>query len=81
MTVAPHTITLTDSGPGIAKEDRTRVFERFARGKNATASGSGLGLSIVHEICSKLGITITLATPENHSGLKVILRFPNKLSK
>jgi signal transduction histidine kinase len=44
------TIAVEDAGPGVAMSERTRIFERFARG---TASrhriGTGLGLALVSE--------------------------------
>jgi signal transduction histidine kinase len=40
-----------DTGPGIAPEDRERIFERFARGGARRRSvGAGLGLAIVQAI-------------------------------
>jgi signal transduction histidine kinase len=43
-------VAVHDDGPGVAPEDRTRIFERFARaGSRASHPGSGLGLSIVLE--------------------------------
>lgn len=39
-----------DFGPGVAPEDRDRVFERFERGTGASRPGSGLGLNIVQVI-------------------------------
>lgn len=51
-----------DSGPGIAPEDRERVFERFFRIDRSRArerGGSGLGLSIVASIIEAHGGKIT----------------------
>ncbi|MFN3928693.1 MAG: sensor histidine kinase, partial [Thermoflexus sp.] len=39
-----------DTGPGIDPEDLPHIFERFYRGRNATAEGSGLGLAVVRWI-------------------------------
>lgn len=41
-----------DAGPGVAPEDRERIFERFARGRGGPrrSEGAGLGLSIVRAI-------------------------------
>ncbi|TWH73109.1 sensor histidine kinase [Modestobacter roseus] len=47
-----------DDGPGVAAEDRERVFERFARGPRAARGslpGAGLGLAIVAETATHLG--------------------------
>lgn len=43
-------IDVEDEGPGVADEDRERVFDRFYRGgqdRSRATGGSGLGLSIV----------------------------------
>lgn len=42
--------TVRDNGPGIAPEERERVFERFYRIPGVSAPGSGLGLAIVERI-------------------------------
>jgi signal transduction histidine kinase len=39
-------IEVCDEGPGIAEEDRERIFERFYRGPRPVAAGVGLGLAI-----------------------------------
>lgn len=47
-------IWITDDGPGIEQEDAARIFERFQRGRSASApehsAGAGLGLAIVRAI-------------------------------
>jgi signal transduction histidine kinase len=45
-------VTVSDQGPGIAPEDRERVFQRFYRGSRASvrAAGTGMGLAIACEI-------------------------------
>ena len=42
-------LTVDDSGPGIAEEDRERIFERFHRANNSPG-GAGLGLSIANAV-------------------------------
>ncbi len=44
-----------DNGPGIAAESRQLIFLPFTRLSQSPASGSGLGLSIVQRIVTKLG--------------------------
>ncbi|OYW39266.1 MAG: hypothetical protein B7Z35_04850 [Hydrogenophilales bacterium 12-61-10] len=39
--------SVCDDGPGIPREERGRMFDRFWRGSQSSASGSGLGLAIV----------------------------------
>ncbi|MGL5002890.1 MAG: sensor histidine kinase, partial [Casimicrobium sp.] len=47
-----------DSGPGLAPEQRQRLFQPFATGDRST--GVGLGLVICRDICGKIGATISL---------------------
>ena len=43
-------LIVTDNVPGIAPEERERVFERFYRALGTKVSGTGLGLAIVRRI-------------------------------
>ncbi len=53
-------ILLSDNGVGIDKEDLKHIFERLYKcDKGRSQKGSGLGLSIVHQLVEKLNGTIT----------------------
>lgn len=57
---------LQDSGQGIAAADQTRIFERFARGRQVRGTeGSGLGLAIVKQVAIAHGGSITVASELN----------------
>lgn len=43
-------ISVADSGPGIAPEDRERVLQRFQRAGDVDGEGAGLGLALVAAI-------------------------------
>lgn len=69
------TLKVDDSGPGIPPEQRARVFERFYRGHESHAAGSGLGLSIARRIAYLHGADIGLDTSA-YGGLEVHVLFP-----
>lgn len=53
-------ILLADNGTGIEKEDLKHIFERLYKcDKGRSKKGSGLGLSIVHQLVKKMNGTIT----------------------
>jgi two-component system sensor histidine kinase MprB len=61
ITVDGTVVEVADRGPGIATEDRERVFGRFYRADDVRSRpGSGLGLSIVAQIAEGHGATVTL---------------------
>lgn len=55
-------ITVSDTGPGIAPEDRETIFERFQRGTRTDGSngGSGLGLALARAIARRHGMRLVL---------------------
>jgi len=54
-------IEVADHGPGVAEEDRERIFEPFFTGKT---QGTGLGLAVVRRVIEQHGGTIAvLANP------------------
>lgn len=69
-------LEVSDDGPGIPEAERTRVWERFYRGRTAKATGSGLGLSIVRRVAEQHGASVSLATGVNGKGLCVQVCFP-----
>ncbi|MBV8271793.1 MAG: HAMP domain-containing histidine kinase, partial [Cupriavidus sp.] len=71
-----HCILVDDSGPGIPPSDRDRVFERFVRLAGTPGAGSGLGLSIVRQICEAHGGTARLEAAGDEGGLRVRVTLP-----
>jgi two-component system OmpR family sensor kinase len=69
-------LAVTDEGPGIAPEDRARVFDRFYRRAGTAPPGSGLGLAIVKAIADAHGASVALSDPASASGLTVTVTFP-----
>jgi two-component system sensor histidine kinase TctE len=69
-------LQVTDDGPGIPPEDRGKVLQRFFRlPRDQTREGSGLGLSIVQAIASRLHATLDIASGPAERGLQVTLTF------
>ncbi|QBB71428.1 HAMP domain-containing histidine kinase [Pseudolysobacter antarcticus] len=65
-------IEITDSGPGIAANERDAVLQRFYRSENSRQlPGSGLGLSLVSAIVRLHGFTLEFDDAEH--GLRVSL--------
>lgn len=73
-------LTVSDNGPGISAEVKSRVFERFYRvGGDRHASGSsgcGLGLSIVEHIAELHRASISMSEGEGGIGLAFTVVFP-----
>jgi two-component system OmpR family sensor kinase len=68
-------LLVQDSGPGIPKDDRTRVFDRFYRVAGTAQPGSGLGLGIVKAVAERHRGTVVLGATAS-GGLEVIVTLP-----
>lgn len=71
-------IAVTDSGIGIPRADRARVFERFYRVDQSRASatgGTGLGLAIVKHVATNHGGSVSVWSEEG-LGSTFTLRIP-----
>jgi two-component system OmpR family sensor kinase len=73
-------LTVWDTGPGVAPEERAELFDRFRRGRAGQASGkpgSGLGLAIARAVADAHGATLVLGDRPG-GGLAVIVTFPRR---
>lgn len=72
-------LSVTDGGPGVPKEDLTRIFERFHRVDKARTrtdgNGSGIGLAIVRSLVEAHGGTVSAVNVEP-TGLRVSVWLP-----
>ncbi|WP_253905862.1 HAMP domain-containing sensor histidine kinase [Arthrobacter sp. H5] len=66
---------IRDEGVGIAREDQTRIFDRFTRGVNGRRTeGSGLGLTIVSAIAAAHGGEVELmSAPDQGSTFTLVI--------
>lgn len=69
-------LMVQDNGPGIPKEEREKVFERFYRILGTSAPGSGLGLPIVKEIATAHKATVEITGCPSGKGTTVTVTFP-----
>jgi two-component system, OmpR family, sensor histidine kinase MtrB len=69
-------VLVEDNGPGVHESERTRVFERFARGRSThDVPGTGLGLALAADQAALLNADLSV---ENIStgGARFIVRIP-----
>lgn len=73
------TITITDSGIGIAPKDARRILTRFFRADNAKkmdTEGLGLGLHTAQKIIRDHGGDLKIKSPGEHKGTSVTIEIP-----
>ena len=73
-----HFVDVRDSGIGIQPSERTKIFEKFYRGRQAAplnAEGVGIGLSLVRHVMDRHGGSVAVES-EPGRGSRFSLRLP-----
>jgi len=68
-------IVVADDGPGVAPEDRDRIFDLYF---TTRPEGNGLGLSLVVQMASAMGGSLSLETEPglDHKGARFVVTLP-----
>ncbi len=75
-------VEVSDTGIGLSADELARVFEAFAQGEHATASGSrrygglGLGLAISHRLVELHAGRISAASEGRNRGSRFVVELP-----
>jgi signal transduction histidine kinase len=67
-----------DEGPGVPVADRKRIFERFQRlerDRQSAIAGTGIGLSVVHDLATRHGGQCSVTTGDR-GGAKFVVELP-----
>ncbi len=71
-------VLIDDDGPGVPDDERTRIFDRFARGSGSVRTrteGAGLGLALVARHVQAMGGTVTVGeSPQG--GARFVVELP-----
>ncbi|MSX01702.1 MAG: HAMP domain-containing protein [Actinobacteria bacterium] len=67
-------LSVSDNGPGIAPEQRARIFERFVRRDGDRGGSSGLGLAIVRSVAEAHGGSVAIEDAD--PGSRFVVRLP-----
>ncbi len=67
-------LVVDDDGPGVAAEDRERIFEPFARVNGSNTPGSGLGLALVSQQARTHGAAVDVGASQR-GGARFAVRF------
>jgi signal transduction histidine kinase len=69
-------LSVCDQGPGVPREERELIFERFKRGRQTAGQvGFGLGLAIGRELAERMGGELVLED-QDCPGARFTLRLP-----
>ncbi len=62
-------LRVSDTGPGVPKDQQERIFQEFTRLESGEKSGAGVGLAISRRIASLLGGDITVESVDGHGAV------------
>jgi signal transduction histidine kinase/HAMP domain-containing protein len=72
-------VTVTDHGPGVAEDDRERLFTRFTRGAQHTSGdGTGLGLYVSQQLMRAMDGDLWLEAARDGAGAAFTLSLPGE---
>jgi signal transduction histidine kinase len=84
VTVEPYgnrsLLAVSDEGPGIPADERTRVFTRFYRSETEATHrtrGAGIGLAVVKEFADRLNASVAVDSAEG-GGARFVALFPTE---
>ncbi|MGE5490286.1 MAG: sensor histidine kinase [Actinomycetota bacterium] len=69
-------LTVEDSGPGVAPDERKKVFERFYQSPDSLSDGCGLGLAIVDQIVRQHGGNVGIDQSPTLGGALIRISLP-----
>ena len=72
ISLAQNTISISNDGTVVAKEDTEKIFDRFYQ-TDKTSDGSGLGLAIAKAICKQNGWNIVCKSSDKETTFKLSL--------
>jgi len=69
-------VEVRDDGPGVNRAERDLIFDRFVRGTDAVAGGTGLGLAMVRDSARQIGGDALVA--DSNSGMVLRVEWPRR---
>src|SRR5205807_5663017 len=73
-------LAVSDEGPGIPADERTRIFTRFYRSETEATHrtrGAGIGLAVVKEFADRLGAAVAVESADG-GGARFVALFPTE---
>ncbi|MDH3518917.1 MAG: ATP-binding protein [Myxococcales bacterium] len=70
-------VCVRDHGPGVPSHQQRKIFDPFYRAadeRTRSVAGTGIGLALVKELCSRMGAAVTAANADG-GGLRVCAAF------